>query len=218
MSSEGCIKVLFYNESSAFKDGFVFLLKSTPNINLLEASGRFELAQNEIIIYLPDIVFLEVSSIDSNMPELIRYVKNFPEKDIKVLVYTSIDDEEFVQKALKYGVDGYILKNTPPADLVKSIFEIQDGGSVISPKIIKRIVDNFYSSEKHFDRSLQTLTNREKEIVSWLLKGYPYKLIAVKTGIKLDTVRSHIRKIYDKMDVNSRSEIMLKSFNYKILN
>ncbi|HEU0063573.1 MAG TPA: LuxR C-terminal-related transcriptional regulator, partial [Flavisolibacter sp.] len=104
-----------------------------------------------------------------------------------------------------------------PADVVKSIFEIQDGGSVISPKIIKRIVDNFYNSEKHFDRSLQTLTNREKEIVSWLLKGYPYKLIAAKTGIKLDTVRSHIRKIYDKMDVNSRSEIMLKSFNYKVI-
>jgi DNA-binding NarL/FixJ family response regulator len=217
MTTEGCIKVLFYNESSAFKDGFSFLLKNTSNLILLESSGRVELAQNEIIIYLPDIIFLEVSSVDSNMPELIRFAKTFPEKDIKVLIYTSIDDEEFVQKVMKYGVDGYILKNTSPADVVKSLFEIQDGGSVISPKIIKRIVDNFYSSEKNFDRSLQTLTNREKEIVSWLLKGYPYKLIAAKTGIKLDTVRSHIRKIYDKMDVNSRSEIMLKSFNYKVI-
>ncbi|HEY0579862.1 MAG TPA: hypothetical protein VGC75_04070, partial [Candidatus Nitrosocosmicus sp.] len=79
-------------------------MKNTPKLNLLESSGRIELAQNEIIIYLPDIIFLEVSSLDSNMPELIRFAKTFPEKDIKVLVYTSIDDEEFVQKVMKYGV------------------------------------------------------------------------------------------------------------------
>jgi DNA-binding NarL/FixJ family response regulator len=140
--------------------------------------------------------------------ECVVCIKNsFPE--IQVMMLTVFDNTDEIFKSLAAGATGYLLKKTPPAKLLEAIRELVNGGSPMSGEIARKVVQTFSKpAQPPFPES--ALTAREQEILSYLSKGYLYKEIAAELFISIDTVRTHIRKVYQKLQVRTRTEALLK--------
>jgi DNA-binding NarL/FixJ family response regulator len=129
---------------------------------------------------------------------------------------TVFDDNKNVFEALKNGASGYILKKTPPNKLLEYIQEANTGGAPMTASIATQVLQMFASlNGQHNDQ--YNLSDREKQVLQLLVNGYSYKMIAAEMYIAIDTVRSHIKKIYEKLQVNSKSEAVAKAFKDNLL-
>ena len=126
------------------------------------------------------------------------------------LICTSFEDTETVFKALKAGATGYLIKTTQPSKLLDAIVEVYNGGSPMSSHIARKVVMSFKETE--INPELEKLSTREKEILSYLSKGLRYKEIADKIFLSTETVRTHIRNIYNKLQVNTRTDALNKVY------
>ncbi|MGJ8676132.1 MAG: response regulator [Akkermansiaceae bacterium] len=124
------------------------------------------------------------------------------------LVLTMYEEDELIFEALRAGACGYLLKSTPPAEIVEALHVAYAGGSPMSPHIARQVVGFFHSHPT--PKPDVALTPREQEVLDLLIGGKSYKLIGSELGVSIDTVRSHVRKVYSKLHIHSRSEIMLK--------
>ncbi|MEP6675620.1 MAG: response regulator transcription factor [Ferruginibacter sp.] len=130
--------------------------------------------------------------------------------DIQFMVLSIYDDADNLYKALKAGASGYILKNTPAAKLVESLHDLRRGGSPMSSQIARKLVNAFQQDIPYIDAK-ENLSEREKEVLQWLSKGFSYKEIAAKLSLSIETVRTHLRKIYEKLHARNRGEALRKS-------
>jgi len=136
--------------------------------------------------------------------------------DVKVLMLTVFDDNKNVFDAIRNGASGYILKKTPPSKLLEYIIEAASGGAPMTASIASQVLKMF--SQVNDNKSGDyNLSEREKEVLHLLVEGYSYKMIASKMFIAIDTVRSHIKKIYEKLHVNSKSEAVAKAFKDRLV-
>jgi DNA-binding NarL/FixJ family response regulator len=124
---------------------------------------------------------------------------------------TVYEDDEKIFESLKAGASGYLLKKTPPAKLLEAILDLRNGGSPMSSSIARKVVQVFQAMTPS-SQATENLTTREHEILSYLAKGYRYKEIADALFISVETVRTHLRNIYEKLHVRSRSEAVLRVF------
>jgi DNA-binding NarL/FixJ family response regulator len=150
--------------------------------------------------------------VDINLPKLngiacIQQLKDRMPK-MQFLILTTYDTHEAIFNALKAGANGYLLKRTPPADIVSSIQQVLAGGAPMSPHIARQVVGFFHRTPVR--KAPTTLTAREQEVIEMLGKGSMYKEIADDLNITLETVRGHIKKIYEKLHAHSRMEALRK--------
>lgn len=156
----------------------------------------------------PDVVIMDIHLPGMNGIECIEKLKPvLPQTEF--IVSTSFEDTETVFKALKAGATGYLIKSSKASVILDGIEEVMRGGAPMSSQIARRLVTTFQASEK---KSTHGLTEREFEIANLLASGYRYKQIADKLFISSDTVRTHIYKMYQKLQVNSRTEAINKLF------
>ncbi len=130
--------------------------------------------------------------------------------DIQFMVLSSFEDTDNVFKALKAGASGYILKNTPPAKLIESLHDLRRGGSPMSSQIARKVVGAFQQEVVYTDAK-EKLSDREREVLLWLSKGFSYKEIAEKLFISVETVRTHIRNVYEKLHATNKLEALRKA-------
>lgn len=154
----------------------------------------------------------EVALVDINLPGLsgIECIARLKElcPSVTCLVLTMFDEEALIFDALRAGACGYLLKRTPPAEIAEAIRGAREGGSPMTPHIARKVLGFFHRSPQPAPST--ALTGREKEVLDRLIEGNSYKDIAGKLGVSMDTVRSHVKKVYEKLHVHSRTEIMLK--------
>jgi DNA-binding NarL/FixJ family response regulator len=158
-----------------------------------------------------DLLLCDIGLPNKNGIEITWYIKRkFPH--IQVVMFTVFDDKEHIFQALCAGAAGYLLKSTPLPEMEQLLVEVMKGGSVMSPQVARLVISHFNPALEHkVDyRHREKLTPREIEIVSLLQQGYTYKKVAETAFISVDTVKFHNRNIYGKLQVNSRSELMLK--------
>jgi len=129
---------------------------------------------------------------------------------MEMMVLTVYDDAETIFNALKAGATSYLLKSTPSEKVVEAIEDVCRGGSPISSQIARKVIDAFAAKEKS-NKHLESLSRREQEILEWLAKGFRYKEIADRLFLSIDTVRTHVRNIYEKLHVNCRNEALKKT-------
>jgi DNA-binding NarL/FixJ family response regulator len=129
---------------------------------------------------------------------------------MQMMVLTVYDNNDVIFSALKAGANSYILKTTSPEKLIEAIHDLYNGGSPISSQIARKVIESFQVKEKS-NEYYQSLSRREKEILENLLHGYMYKEIADTLFVSIETVRTHIRNIYEKLQVNSRIEALKKT-------
>lgn len=157
---------------------------------------------------------VEIALFDINLPgmngiDCIQRLKMLHPR-MQMMVLTVYDNSDNIFDALKAGATSYLLKSTPPEKVVEAIREVYGGGSPISSQIARKVIEAFTLRERT-NEYFQELTRREQEILDLLSKGYRYKEIADKLYVSLETVRTHIRNIYEKLQVNSRAEALRKT-------
>jgi DNA-binding NarL/FixJ family response regulator len=154
----------------------------------------------------------EVALVDINLPRMngIECVARLKilHPTVLCLILTMYDDSPMIFDALKAGACGYLLKRTPPAEIVDAIVQVRAGGSPMSPEIARQVVGFFHRTPPA--AGISVLTERERGVLELLAQGSLYKEIANRLGISIDTVRGHLRKIYDKLHVHSRTEAVVK--------
>ena len=168
-----------------------------------------ESALPQLTAHPVDIALFDVQLPGMSGIECIQKLKIIHPR-MQMMVLTVYDNADTIFDALKAGAGSYILKNTPPEKIIEAIQELYNGGSPISSQIARKVIEAFQVKEKTNDY-FQNLSRREQEILEQLSKGYRYKEIADKLFISTDTVRTHIRHIYEKLQVNSRVEALKKT-------
>jgi len=170
--------------------------------------------ENEVRQVRPDVILLDIDMPDVNGIEAVKRTRRF-DKDVAIIMLTVFDDNEHVFDAICAGASGYLLKKHISTRLFDAVTEVLHGGAPMSPSIARMVISSMH--QKNATVKDYHLTPREKEVLSFLSKGNSYKLIAAEFSISVDTVRAHIKKIYEKLQVHSQTEAVSKAINEKLV-
>jgi DNA-binding NarL/FixJ family response regulator len=209
------IKIVIYEDNDDLRDGLSVLLKGMPNYELLGAFPNCQYVEDEIGRLLPDLVLMDIDMPIANGLYGLKIIKEKYPK-VNVLMLTVFEDNEYIFEAICSGAVGYMLKRTPPNKLLDAINDAMEGGAPMTSSIARKVLQMLPPQRKTTDSSYN-LTERELEILNLLVKGNSYKMIADQSCISVDTVRSHIKKIYEKLHVHSQTEAVAKAIQNQIV-
>ena len=209
------IKILIYEDNPQLREGLIMLLNGTSGFDVLAAFKNCNNVADEVEAFRPDVVLMDIDMPGTNGLQGLKLIRQ-RNTDVKVLMLTVFDDNKNIFEALKSGANGYILKKTQPAKLLEYIQDVEGGGAPMTSSIAAQVLKMFSEIEIPATHNYN-LSEREKTVLQFLVNGYSYKMIAAEMFISIDTVRSHIKKIYEKLQVNSKSEAVAKAFKNRIL-
>lgn len=207
-STTNPIRIAVVEDDKTVREGLQMLLNGSPGFSCIAAYASGEEALAGIPEKMPDVVLMDINLPGINGIECILKLK---EMDLPLLfiMLTVFEDADAIFRSLSAGACGYLLKHTPPAKLLEAIQDVYRGGSPMSGEIARKVVQSFQHTVEKPDTSTN-LTKREEEILGLLSQGYFYKEIANSLSISVETVRTHIRNIYEKLQVRTRTEAILK--------
>jgi DNA-binding NarL/FixJ family response regulator len=208
-------KLLIYEDNPQLREGLTMLINGSEGFEVLAAFKNCNNVVEEVTAWKPDVILMDIDMPGINGIEGLKRIRQV-NNDVKILMLTVFDDNKNVFQAISSGANGYVLKKTPPTKLLEYISEAQSGGAPMTASIATQVLKMFSSmnNEKGEDYNL---SDREKQVLQFLVEGYSYKMIANEMFIAIDTVRSHIKKIYEKLHVNSKSEAVAKAFKDKLI-
>jgi len=201
------ITVAIVEDIREIKEGLEILIDSDEGFTCIKTFSSGEEAVKGLPGLCPDVVLMDINLPGINGIDAVRRLKGQC-PDTQFIMSTVYEDDENIFESLKAGASGYLLKKTAPSKILESITEVFHGGSPMNSQIARKVIASF-QQKKTIDET-EILTNREKEILKLLSKGLRYKEIAADLHISMDTVRSHTRNIYEKLQVQSRTEAINK--------
>lgn len=204
------IDIAIVEDEDDVREGLAMLINGSEGFRCVQTYSSAEKALPDIVKNKPDVVLMDINLPGISGIECTRQLKAC-QPALPVMVLTIYDDDEKIFESLKAGACGYLLKKTPPAKILEAIVELYDGGSPMSSRIARKVVQTFQAIGASSEET-ENLSKREHDILFYLAKGYRYKEIAEALFISIETVRTHLRNIYDKLHVRSRSEAVLKVY------
>lgn len=202
------IKVSIVEDDQQICEGMAFLINSSETAQCISVHRSAEDALKQLPLQQPDVILMDINLPNMSGIECTRKIKALLPR-AQVLMLTMYEDSEQVFNSIMAGASGYLVKRTPPAKILEAIQEISSGASPMSGRIARMMVEHF-RNVKRAAPELENLSKREQEVLELLAKGYRYKEIADALSVGFDTVRSHLRSIYDKLHVHSRTEAVAK--------
>ena len=210
------IRVTIFDDNKNLLESLYQLINGSPGFVCVGAYPNCNQLVDDIKESRPDVVLMDIEMPGLSGIEAVSVLKtHFP--DVKILMETIFEDDEKVFGAICNGAEGYILKNTTPVQILESIKEVYEGGAPMTPSIAFKVLKMFRANSGTSKKESFLLTDREKEVLACLVKGMSYKLIAQDCFISVDTVRSHIKNIYEKLQVHSKSEAVIKAIRRNIV-
>ena len=191
------------------------ILSATPGFLCAGSYERCEDLLGELSSINPQVILMDIGLPGMSGIEGIQRVKSV-NSDIKILVQTIYEDDDNVFRAICAGADGYVLKKAPPLELLQAIEQVVEGGVPMSPSVAHNVIEMFKNFAPKPEQRMG-LTAREHELLKSLSDGLDYKQIAERHFISVDTVRNHIRHIYEKLHVHSKSEAVAKAFRQRLV-
>lgn len=208
------IKVLIYEDNQQLREGLGILISGSIGFQLAGAFGNCAEVEQQLDELKPDVVLMDIDMPMVNGIEGLRKIRA-ADSDVRVLMLTVFDDNENVFEAVKAGANGYLLKKTPPARLLEYIADVMEGGAPMTSSIATQVL-NMVKSGNNAGTQDFDLSAREMDVLKLLVNGYSYKMVAAELFISIDTVRSHIKNVYEKLQVNSKSEAVAKALKTKL--
>jgi DNA-binding NarL/FixJ family response regulator len=202
------IKVAIVDDDEGIRTSLAALIRRSPNFRLIGDYANAEIALKEIPRHPPDVVLMDINLPGMKGVECVRQLKA-ANPEVQFLMLTVYEDSDSLFNSLKAGASGYLLKRTALARLLEAIRDVHAGGSPMTPQLARRVVQ-FFAKPAEGTSSLATLTPGERDFLDQLANGYAYKEIADRMNISIDTVRSYVRTVYEKLHVHSRTEAVVK--------
>lgn len=202
------ITIALVEDNKEIREWLAILISGSTEFEFVQSFADAESALKEIPNLKVDVILMDINLPKMSGIECVKKMKPLL-KETQIIMLTMYDDNEYVFEALKAGAAGYLLKRTSPAKILEAVKEVFMGGSPMSMQIARMVVQSF--SQKPTNAELdEKLTEREKEILAQLSKGLRYKEIGENLFISVETVRTHLRKIYEKLQVRNSTEAVLK--------
>lgn len=209
------IKVALFEDKPDLRESMSQMLEGEDDIQFCGAWENCDQVKRVITIHQPHVVLMDIDMPGTNGLQGLVIIKElFPA--INVLMLTVFEDDKNVFDAICYGATGYLLKKTSPEKIIEAIHDVYNGGAPMTASIARKVLQLF-SKNTPKPNEATNLTPKEKEILSSLVKGNSYKMIANELFISIDTVRSHIKKVYEKLHVHSMSEAVSKAIKQGIV-
>jgi DNA-binding NarL/FixJ family response regulator len=203
------IHVVIIEDIKEIREGLQLLIDSSEGFSCNRTFPSAESAIVELPAICPDVVLMDIHLPGISGIEAVRKLKTQC-GSTQFIMSTIYEDDDHIFESLKAGASGYLLKKTTPSKILEAITEVYNGGSPMSSQIARKVIASFQRRDSIDDATM--LTPKEKEILKQLAKGLRDKEIADQLQVSIETVRSHARKIYEKLQVQSRTEALNKVF------
>jgi len=204
------IRICIVEDNNDMRESVALALNESSGIRCTGTYATAEAAVQDLPFQKPDVALVDINLPGMNGIECVAKLKaQLPR--LQILMLTRYEQGDLIFDSIRAGASGYLLKRTPAAELVQAIEQVHAGGAPMTPQIARKFISHFQQIEKPSDDT-EKLTAREQEVLALLAKGYLYKQIADKLGITINTLRTYLRAIYDKLHVHSRTEATVKYF------
>lgn len=207
--------ILIYEDNNDFREALVQLISTSDSFECKGAYRNCNEILNHVTATQPAVVLMDIDMPDMNGIEGVRLIRGV-NKDIKIIMLTVFDDNKSVINAICAGASGYLLKKNCLNKLFDAIHEVLEGGAPMSAAIARMVLE-FVATGSPVPAEQYHLTEREKTVLSYLVKGYSYKMIAHSMDISIETIKTHIRNIYEKLQVHNQSEAVAKAIKNRIV-
>ncbi len=208
-------QILIYEDNDNLRETLCYMLQLVESYQVCGAFSHCTEAVTQVKELNPAIILMDIDMPGMTGIDAVRNIRRFNQQ-VQILMLTVFDDDNHVFDAIYAGANGYLLKKSISDKLIQAIGELLEGGAPMSPSIARKIVGSMQKPTGKQEQDYQ-LTPREKTVLGLLSQGNSYKLIAAELYISIDTVRTHIKKIYEKLHVRSQIEAVSKAFNEKLV-
>ncbi len=202
------ISVSIVDDEKRLCQSIATFLNDSPGFRCVSIYGSAEAALRHLPDDRPDVVLMDINMAGMNGIECVRRLKVLTPQ-LQIVMLTVYEDTEQIFKALAAGATGYLLKRHEPDELLQAIRDVHAGGSPMSNSIARKVVASFQKAGQAGGKQ-NLLTSREQAVLDYLAQGLAYKQIADELGISINTIRTHLRHIYEKLHVQSRTEAVAK--------
>jgi len=205
------IKVLLVDDQAILVEGLKLILGKEEDINICGTANNGKRAYEECKWNRPDVILMDIKMPELNGVEVTGMIKmDFP--DVKIIVLTTFNDEEYIYDALKNGASGYLLKDTSPDEIAKAVRTVYNGGALIQSEVAVKVIDKFSQLVKGnktrcIDPRIDLLTEREIDICKLIAEGKNNKEIAEELYLSQGTVKNHITRVLVKLDLRDRTQL-----------
>jgi DNA-binding NarL/FixJ family response regulator len=214
MATSGIISVLVYEDNELLRQSIESMLSFNPQFKLVGSYNNVLKVEEQLKTLQPDIILMDIDMPGRSGIDAVSKIRTGGSNTL-ILMITVFDDNQHVFDALCAGASGYLLKKHLATKLFDSIDELLAGGAPMSPSIARMVIASMH--KKAVQQNPYALTARETDVLTSLSKGNSYKLIANEFGISIDTVRTHIKNVYEKLHVHSQAEAVAKAINEKLI-
>jgi len=206
--------ILLFEDNDRLRESLCSLLTMASEFEVLGAFNNCLKAETHVMTYRPEVILMDIDMPGRDGIEAVKQIRSV-DRQVQIIMLTVFDDNVHVFEALKAGANGYLLKKYISEKLTSSIKEVLEGGAPMSPSIARMIIGSMQQSDKQ--KADYRLTKREKEMLQLLAQGNSFKMIAAEANLSVETVRTHIKHIYEKLQVNSQTEAVIKAINEKLV-
>ena len=209
------VQILVYDDSDVIRESLHTLLFEEPGFEVIAMLANAETVETDISQLKPDVVLMDIDMPEVNGVEAVKRIRKL-NPQLPIIMLTVFDDNENIFKAIYAGASGYILKRYVTVEIVAAIHNVLTGGAPMTGTVAKKVLQMLPVAISAEEEN-QVLTVKEKDILQLLVNGYSYKMIASEISISIDTVRFHIKKIYDKLHVHSSTGAVSKAIKEKLV-
>jgi len=209
------IGIILYEDNNNLRESLCNLIAYSGDLKLLGSFPGVGDVSRQVKELKPDVILMDIDMPGMNGIEAVRQIRTF-NREVQIMMLTVFDDNQHVLDAICAGASGYLLKKYISDHLLESIKQVLQGGAPMSPGIARMVIESMHKNTNP-DTDEYHLTRREKEILASLSKGNSYKMIASEMNLSIDTVRTHIKNIYGKLQVHSQIEAVSKAMNEKLI-
>jgi two-component system response regulator NreC len=210
------IHILICDDHTLFVEGLKAMLRNETSLTIVGEARDGRQAVDLVKQLKPDVILMDVSMPDMNGFDATRRVHEF-DQNVKVLILTMHDEEEFVARCLEAGAAGYIMKDAPASQLLYAIEMVEKGERYLSPNVLKKVVDGYVKNTNRPQTSYDRLTAREREILKLLAEGLTVKEVAVRLNLSVKTVEVHKHNLMKKIDVHDKAELVKYAIQKKLI-